>query len=376
MAHLDRRTLLSGMAALSAVALLPQSAEAAKKAVRRGRKGVMVGGLKGLDPTTRQMVHALTLIDLDAPTERRSIPLTFLAHGFALDPRNPNRAIVFEKRGPGAAEVELKSAKFMRPLKTTPERAFYGHGVFSKDGTLLFVTENHLATRKGLVSVWDGRTLAPMGEFPTYGENPHDILLTPDGKQLVVTNGGGAYPDGDAPCVTVIDIATRQLLEKNVFTDPRINAGHVQRSARGELVVVSAPRDGLPNTEHGAVSIKPPNGKLTTLVDPVEVTRAMTGESLSLTIHDPTRRVMVTNPDANLVTVWDLSTQKFVKSYAKPKARGVMQTLDRQHYVICHGQTATVSFVSTRTLEEVPELQIEKSLIAGSHIFAWDGVLA
>src|SRR5690349_7222334 len=115
----DRRKIVAGMAALTAASLLPRAAfGAAKAAGLAKKKGILIGGLKGMDPTTRAMVHALSLIDLDAPTTRRSIPLDFLAHGFALDPRNNNRAILFEKRGPGAAEVDLKNAKYVRPLKT------------------------------------------------------------------------------------------------------------------------------------------------------------------------------------------------------------------------------------------------------------------
>lgn len=364
--NFSRRALL---AALASSPLVAHGAGIAQK------KGVLVGGLKGANPTTGALEFALTLLDLDAPAQRRYVGLSFLAHGFALDPRNPHRALVFEKRGPGAAEVDLREAKFVRALQTSAGRAFYGHGTFSKSGDVLFVAETELETRQGLLSVWDGRTLAPLGQFPTYGEKPHDVLLSPDGRRLVVTNGGGAFPDGDAPCVTVIDVKSRKLLEKHVFTDPRINAGHVKLSARGDLVVASAPRDGLPKTEHGALSLKAPGGALTTLSNPLEVTRAMTGETLSLAIHEPTRRVMATNPDGNLVTVWNLVDQTFVKSFSLPLARGVMLTLDGAHFVVCHAATATVSFISTKTLELVPELDIEKSFVAGSHLFAWNGAL-
>ena len=47
----------------------------------------------------------------------------------------------------------------IRPLKTVDGRAFYGHGVFSTDGSVLFSTEDVLATKSGLVSIWDGTTL-------------------------------------------------------------------------------------------------------------------------------------------------------------------------------------------------------------------------
>lgn len=372
MSHPNRRQVIVAMAGVAAASLLPTAAFGKAK---KTRKGILIGGLKGLNANTRQLVFGLSLLNLDAPAQRRNIPLTFFAHGFTLDPRNPNRAIIFEKRGPGAAEVELSHAQFMRPMTTTADRAFYGHGTFSQDGSVIFVAESIHKTHKGLVSIRDGRTLQSIGEFPTYGENPHDVLLTDGGKTLVVTNSGGPFPDGDAPCVAFIDVQSRRLLHKYTFTTPRINAGHVALSKKGEMVVASAPRDGLPPTDIGAVSLAHKGKDPVTMTEPKAVTSGMIGESLSINIHEPTQRAVVTTPEGNQVTAWSLTEQKFLRAWEKPKARGVMQTLDGQHFVICHGTTATVTFVSTRTLEEEPELQIENSMIAGSHIYSWDGAL-
>ncbi len=374
MKHLDRRTFVVAVAGMAAAALVPSRAQGAgpKRRTSKARRGVLIGALKGVDASTREQVHALNLIDLDSGN-RRSIPLDFFAHGYALDPKNPRRAIIFEKRGPGAAEVDLEAGVRIRPLKTLEGRAFYGHGVFSSDGSVLFVAENHLPTKKGLVSIWDGKSLASLGEFPTYGENPHDCVLTDGGKTLVITNGGGNFPDGDAPCVTFIDVKTRKLLERRTFTNPRVNAGHVELSKRGDLAVVSAPRDGLPNVGLGAISLGARSGGLVTMTQPEEIVSGMAGETLSISIHERSRTVVATSPLGDQLSFWSFDGQKHRNSLRVANPRGVTQTLDREYFVVCHGAEATLSFFSTRTLEHAPKLTVEKSGIAGSHLYTWDG---
>jgi hypothetical protein len=44
------------------------------------------------------------------------------------------RVVVFEKIGPGAAEIDLKSGRVTRGIRPAQGRWFYGHGAFSPDG--------------------------------------------------------------------------------------------------------------------------------------------------------------------------------------------------------------------------------------------------
>ncbi len=77
-------------------------------------------------------------------------------------------------------------------LFTTPaNRHFYGHGVFSRDGRLLYATEHDNETRAGLIGVYNATGgYKRIGEMPTYGIGPHEVILLSDGKTLAVANGG------------------------------------------------------------------------------------------------------------------------------------------------------------------------------------------
>ena len=51
---------------------------------------------------------------------------------------------------------------------TPPNRHFYGHGVFSRDGRLLYATEHDNETRDGLLGVYGAtQGYKRIGEMPT-----------------------------------------------------------------------------------------------------------------------------------------------------------------------------------------------------------------
>jgi hypothetical protein len=261
-----------------------------------------------------------------------------------------------------------------RSITTPKERAFYGHGAFSRDGALLFATENRLETKTGLVCVRDGKTYAEIGEFPTYGKSPHDCHLIDEGRTLAITNGGGVMGDAAldaAPSVTFVDARSTKLLERLTFDNPRINAGHLALTRGRDLVAISAPREGLPPSELGAVTIRTGSGPFVTMRDPEDVISRMAGESLSLCFVEERGIVGVTNPDGNIVTFWDMKEKRFLKKLDLPAPRGFARTLDGAHLVLSYG-AGSLTLLSPDTLEPVTEHRVAKSQVSGSHVFTLD----
>ena len=61
---------------------------------------------------------------------------------------------------------------------------------------MLFTTENDYNGKRGVLGIRDSQSLQPVGEYATDGLDPHDVQLLPDGKTLVVANGGiETHPD-------------------------------------------------------------------------------------------------------------------------------------------------------------------------------------
>ena len=108
------------------------------------------------------------------------------------------RAVVFARQ-PGTFAVVFDPEGRAAPVTLTSVegRHFFGHGVFSPDGKLLYATENDFDAARGVIGIFDvAGGYQRIGEFDTYGIGPHEILLMPDGQTFVVANGGiETHPD-------------------------------------------------------------------------------------------------------------------------------------------------------------------------------------
>lgn len=336
---------------------------------------IILGGGQYRHADSEQVNYVLSLIDLTRG-RRQLTPMTFLAHGIHRNPTDQNRLAIFEKKGPNACEFDLATQTIVRSIpivsttRATDKRYFYGHGSYSIDGQVLFSTETELDGLNGLIGIRNSRDLAYLGEFPSYGKEPHECKLIDGGKTLVVTNGGGVS-HGAAPSVAYIDINSQQLLEKVELTNAKLNTGHLAISDKGELVVISAPRVGLSNTSLGGVSIRPEGEQLQPIASPQAITQRMRGEALSVAIHTASGVAAVTHPDGGMVTFWSIASRSLIKIIELPHPRGVELTVDQREFVISFGREASLARIPLATLEFDPAAIFKDSYITGSHIYNW-----
>ena len=81
-------------------------------------------------------------------------------------------------RQPGTFALVFDPAGQEAPVTLTSieGRHFYGHGVFSPDGKLLYATESDFEAAQGVIGVYDATGgYKRIGEFPTYGTGPARI---------------------------------------------------------------------------------------------------------------------------------------------------------------------------------------------------------
>lgn len=126
-----------------------------------------------------------------------SVDLPDRGHDITLS-RQAGRGVVFARQ-PGNFAIVFDPAGHEAPLTLTSAvgRHFFGHGVFSPDGKLLYATENDFEAAQGVIGIYDvAGGYKRLGEFSTYGTGPHEMLLMPDGDHFVVANGGiETHPD-------------------------------------------------------------------------------------------------------------------------------------------------------------------------------------
>jgi len=179
--------------------------------------------------------HMLMLIDERGGVVGR-MPLAGRGHDIAVDPARRRVAVFARRPGYFAVIVDVGSLTPVATITPPEGHHFFGHGIFSTDGRLLYATENNFdgERSRGVIGVYDasGTDFARIGEFETHGVDAHEILLAPDGRTLVIANGGiETHPDYGRqklnlaemrPSIVRVDSETGDLLEEAVL-DPALN---------------------------------------------------------------------------------------------------------------------------------------------------------
>lgn len=153
------------------------------------------------------------------------VPLPGRGHDSTARP-GTRECVTFARR-PGNFAVSFTPGMSSPPVWFTSRegRHFYGHGVFSQDGRLLYTTENDFENGAGVIGIRDATGgYKQIGELSSYGVGPHDLALLADSRTIVVANGGimthPAYRRQKLnltdmkPSLAYIDLLTGDLLDQ------------------------------------------------------------------------------------------------------------------------------------------------------------------
>jgi hypothetical protein len=264
----------------------------------------------------------------------REIPLLGRGHDVAIDHAS-DRAVVFARR-PGyfavAFDIEGKCApEVFTPVK---DRHFYGHGVFSRDGRLIYATEHDVETGDGVLGIYEVGSWRRIGEFPTYGVGPHEAILLADGKTLAIANGGfGSDPAtgrenidlaGMEPNMAFVDLTTGALRAKHGLS-PDINmlsVRHLAANAAGEVWFGGQWQGGLEDSPEliGRASLDKPIAILEPL-RPLGI--ALKGYIGSVAMSVDRRFLAASAPRAGRIVYTDTETGKIVREVAIDDGCGI-----------------------------------------------------
>ncbi|MEQ1940927.1 DUF1513 domain-containing protein [Mesorhizobium sp. VNQ89] len=207
-----------------------------------------------------------------------AVDLPDRGHDITFDPVS-GRSVVFARQ-PGTFFVAFRHKGDAPPMtvNSIAGRHFFGHGVFSPDGRLLYTTENDFDNAAGMVGVYDAANgFARVGEFPTHGVGPHELLLLADGRTIAIANGGiETHPDfGRAklnlptmkPSFVLVDRFTGDLVEKHELPPElhQLSIRHMDTDQTG-AVWFGCQHEG-PATEQPALVGRAVRGKDLQLID-------------------------------------------------------------------------------------------------------------
>jgi uncharacterized protein len=333
---LDRRALLVSLASSAALLALPGRASAALEsecfaAARRDDRGNFSAALFTLDG------------------DLRSVELPQRGHDITLKP-DGSEWVAFSRR-PGRFGVAIPLDR--RPpvwFVSKPDRHFFGHGVFSTDGRLLYTTENDYERVAGVIGVRDATDgYKQIGEFSAHGLEPHDIALLPDGRTMVIANGGiETHPDrGDdelnipdmQPSLVYVDLATGDLLEEQRLARclHQLSIRHLAIAA-GRTVVFGCQYRG-PEEDAPALVGFHARGEAPVIVEaPIETQVALRNYVGSVASDSNGGIAAASAPKGGLVTYWDVAGKRFLGSTSLADGCGLAPTHRSAHFLLTSGE--------------------------------------
>lgn len=252
------------------------------------------------------------------PDRRLALPAR--VHAVALHPRQTSCVAVARRPGRFGVAVDLARFEESATFESTSGRHFFGHGLFTGDGSLFLTTENDYEAGNGIIGVRDPRRgFAHVAEWSSGGIGPHDIALSRDGASLLVANGGiDMSPDsgraklnegGIVSTLTRIEIASgRQTGQLDLGPDnASLSIRHLAMLAGGSVAFgcQETVRDGVTRP---LVGLADAHGGLRWVDAPPGGWAAMAGYVGEIATDDRGLTVAATAPLAGLCAVWDAAT--------------------------------------------------------------------
>lgn len=336
---ISRRQFLLGSSALGLIAALPLSS----KSTAATKQWL----ISACDDNKKQ--HYVAAFDQSGELISRTA-LPARGHGVIAHPFKPGHGLIIARR-PGyfAIEIDFASGRIVRRISPQTGQHFFGHGLFSKDGKYLITTENHINSGKGQIVLRYSHNYRIASQFESGGIGPHEALPMPDGKTLVVANGGIlTHPDTPRkklnldtmqPNLSYIDIRSGKMLDQYQLDNPKLSIRHLAVSKNGK-VIGGLQYQGAKTDQVPLAFSHQNKGALKYLKASKDVWRKMNQYTASICINDENNTAAISCPRGDMVTFWDLNTDTFIKDIKLRDGAGlaVFHENQQNHIVATSGK--------------------------------------
>lgn len=264
------------------------------------------------------------------------------AHGCAVHPIDPNRVLFFARR-PGTQAFELdRSTLRVRTVFTTQDgQHLAGHGTYSHAGDLILTPEHDYQRARGVVVVRDARNFAVVGELNTNGIDPHELAWLPDGRSLLVANGGIMthprtfrrklnIPTMD-PSLCVLDAGSGECKQQWRLPDHLLSIRHLSMASDG-TTAVGLQYEGNKEQAPGIVALyRPPThprAGFRLLTAPAAEMRRFQGYVASIAISETHDLIAAACPYGGGVACWSLRDERYLGFVAASETYGLSRVTD------------------------------------------------
>jgi uncharacterized protein len=256
-------------------------------------------------------------------------------HDIAMSPTGSDMAVFARRPGDWTAVVDRRSGRVRTLIRSPEGRHFYGHGLYSPDGRLLFATENDIAAGTGVLGVYDvARGYARIGEQPTHGIGPHDMAFVPGSNLILVANGGARTDPATGreilnaarmePSLSLVDSRTGDLVRKVEFADGLngLSVRHLAIADDGEGVF-ACQFEGADDEIQPLVGVISRDGRTRMLDMPEEEIVLLNNYTGAVKLDRSGRLIAATSPRGNRTAFWDRHTGRYLGMAPLPDVCGI-----------------------------------------------------
>ncbi|MFB1072707.1 DUF1513 domain-containing protein [Vibrio diabolicus] len=275
-----------------------------------------------------------------------SLPIPERGHGVATNPQG--HAVVFGRR-PGTFFMvfDYRSEQMIKLQLTEPDRHFYGHGVYSHDGMLLFATEGERGTSRGIIGVYDvQKQYQKIDELTGFGLGPHEVIMMPDGALAIGVGGvhtNGREPlnlDSMRPSLSYLS-QEGELLDQVSLPDHKLSIRHLAHDG-ADTVLCGQQYRGEPDEYPALLAMHTRGGVMQSLHAEPEEWARFNHYVASIAATD--EWILATSPPGSCYGIWSKATGKLVELSALPDASGV----------VTYGKEFRVSSGAGKVIEQRP----------------------
>lgn len=298
-------------------------------------------------------------------------------HGLSKNPRN-NKVVLFP-RYPGTEAVEFDlNNPAQQEFTSLNDHVMSGHGVFSADGQYLYCVEVSKTDGSGLISVRDTQQYKVQRQFQSGGIGPHEIKWLPDGKTLVVANGG-LITDGKGNAInldsmdsnlTYLDAASGKIISQWRINEPKASLRHIDVSPQGKVAIaIQLQREAC---EHQNLV---PLCAVHDGQNPIELLQAP--ETLLSSLQDYVGSVCIspksniagfTSPRGNLACFWHLDKKQILAAHRMQDVCGIALGDNGAHFMLSNS-AGQLQQLDAFNLREIPGSRINnKNLAFDNHM--------
>lgn len=260
------------------------------------------------------------------------VPLPARGHGVAVQPGGSLAAAFGRRPGTYLQVFDYKNGTRWPIYMADAGRHFYGHGVFSPDGKLIYATEGKSQTSQGVIGVYEvqpaeqGGRLTKVAEFSGFGIGPHEVVLA-DSETLAIGVGGvhthGREPlnlDTMQPALVYLNRYTGEMVDKAELPDKHLSIRHLSVTDTGAIACGQQYR-GKPEDAVPLVALHRRGQALQHLV--AEEAEWLRFNHYIASIASLDGYLLATSPRGNCYGIWDETSGKLVEQRPLVDASGV-----------------------------------------------------